>query len=160
MFVLPISMARSMDWTSSFQRNHVSGINTVQHSMIIFKNQRPVFFDAARPADENLIQMLNFYALSAPTEMRFPKPPQSVKAGFFKLSIAPVEGLNQSHQNGFAIDIVSRQIGDGSRPGTNLRRHRIDAIIDIDADAEDHMFDHVRRASSFGQNPRQLLAVD
>ena len=98
MFVLPISMARSMDWTSSLQRNHVSGINTVQHSMIVLKNQRSIPFDAARPAGENLIQMLNLYAPSAPTEMRFPTPPQSVEAGFFKLSIAPVEGLNQSRR--------------------------------------------------------------
>ena len=69
--------------------------------MIVLKNQRSVPFDAARPAGENLIQMLNLYAPSAPTEMRFPTPPQSVEAGFFKLSIAPVEGLNQSQPERF-----------------------------------------------------------
>ena len=84
--------------------------------MIVLKNQRSIPFDAARPARENLIQMLNLYAPSAPTEMRFPTPPQSVEAEFFKLSIAPVEGLNQSQQNVFAIDVIPRQFRDGSRP--------------------------------------------
>ena len=99
MLVLPISMARSMDCDSISNRNHVAGDNPVQHSMIVFKNQRAVPIDAARPAGENLIQMLNLYAPFAPTKMRFPTPPQSVEAEFFKLSIAPVEVLNQSQQN-------------------------------------------------------------
>ena len=95
--------------------------------MIIFKNQRSIPFDAARPAGDNLIQMLNLYAPFAPAKMRFPTPPQSVEAGFFKLSIAPVEGLNQSRQNVFASDGCSpsdrrwKSPADEAPPASNRR---------------------------------------
>src|SRR6267378_3326098 len=106
MLVLPISMARSMDFGLRLQWNHISGINILQVSMLVFKNQRAVPLNAARPADKNLIEQLDSHAPAAQAEVRFPARPQCLKAGFFKLSIAPVEGLNQSQQQPFAVNFT------------------------------------------------------
>ena len=53
------------------------------------------------------------------------------EAILFKLSITPVEVVNQSDHYAFAIDRVACQIGHRSGSLTNLRRHRNRAVIKV-----------------------------
>src|ERR1041385_6362477 len=159
MLVLPISMARSMDRNSILQRNHVAGINIVQRAALVFNQQRAVRRDAARAADDHLIEVLDPDSLAAEPEARFPPRPQSVEAGLFKHSIAPVEGVNQSRQHVFARDKSAAQIGQRSRARTDFCGHFIAAVVDVNADAEDHMLDGAGRASRLGQHAGELPAA-
>jgi len=65
--------------------------------MFILNQESAFAVDAQRAAGYGLVAELDSNKPPAQAKMRLPSRPQSFEAGLFKLSIAPVEVLNQSH---------------------------------------------------------------
>src|SRR5499427_223255 len=130
------------------------------YSVGAWGDQRSLPVDPLGLSYQNLVFQFYLYLLFTLTKIGFPTRRHGAKPRLLQNSIAPVEVLNQSPEKGLATDWFLSDFHKRGGALTNFIPHKRAGKIYIDPDAEDNELDAVGGAGRFGQNSRELLAVD